>query len=248
MPRWLKFTCLSLIVVAGVLISSPIENTPPLEMTTRSWSATQEAFSVSIKDGLVEVDGHTGAALQDQFVALASTMRSGHATLTPASIQIRGVALADSGWTTALDGFRRQVPENSELSLDVFVIDDTLSVDRMCEKMFATINDAQIEFRQSGIEIKSSSHASLDRMIGFAKDCFHSSIGITGHSDASGNSDFNQILSRQRAKAVADYLHRGGIARDRLTVAGKGSAESIADNDTAQGRARNRRIEFELQQ
>jgi OmpA-OmpF porin, OOP family len=53
-------------------------------------------------------------------------------------------------------------------------------------------------------------------------------------------------LSQQRAKAVSDYLIKSGISRKRLTAVGYGQTRPIASNDTVEGRAQNRRIEFEV--
>ncbi len=103
-----------------------------------------------------------------------------------------------------------------------------------------------MEFRQSSAELRTSSYATLDKVIDLANDCRDNRIAITGHSDASGNEVWNQRLSLARAQAVADYLIRGGIEPTRLIVAGAGSSSPVADNSTASGRSRNRRIEFEL--
>ncbi len=67
---------------------------------------------------------------------------------------------------------------------------------------------------------------------------------IVGHSDITGDVAFNLDLSRRRAASVKTWLVERGIDEDRLATDGKGIAEPIADNGTAEGRARNRRIEF----
>jgi OOP family OmpA-OmpF porin len=80
----------------------------------------------------------------------------------------------------------------------------------------------------------------------FANDCPGYDIAITGHTDSTGNPDSNRRLSHQRAQAVADFLIRIGVPRQRLTVRGAGSTEPVARNDTRAGREQNRRIEFAL--
>jgi OOP family OmpA-OmpF porin len=72
-------------------------------------------------------------------------------------------------------------------------------------------------------------------------------VEVAGHTDDQGREATNTRLSQQRAQAVHDWLVEHGIAADRLTVRGYGPREPIAPNDTPEGRARNRRIEFRRQ-
>jgi outer membrane protein OmpA-like peptidoglycan-associated protein len=73
-------------------------------------------------------------------------------------------------------------------------------------------------------------------------------IEISGHTDNVGSAKANQSLSLRRAQAVKNWLVKKGIASRRMSTVGKGSAEPVADNSTAEGRAENRRIEFYVQQ
>ena len=67
---------------------------------------------------------------------------------------------------------------------------------------------------------------------------------VIGHTDSQGNDNYNQNLSLQRAQAVKDWLVKNNIDSARIKVIGKGETEPIATNDTAEGRFKNRRIEF----
>ena len=69
-------------------------------------------------------------------------------------------------------------------------------------------------------------------------------IHITGHTDAVGTDEANQILSEGRANAVRNDLISRGVAAERMTAEGKGEKEPVADNDTEEGRQLNRRVEF----
>ena len=71
-------------------------------------------------------------------------------------------------------------------------------------------------------------------------------IHITGHTDAVGTDEANQILSEGRANAVKADLVKRGIAGERITTEGKGEKEPVANNDTEEGRALNRRVEFTI--
>jgi outer membrane protein OmpA-like peptidoglycan-associated protein len=72
-------------------------------------------------------------------------------------------------------------------------------------------------------------------------------IDVVGHADSSGPDDYNQTLSERRASSVAGYLTGPGrVLPDRVFVAGQGERQPIASNDTAEGRAQNRRVEIIL--
>lgn len=71
-------------------------------------------------------------------------------------------------------------------------------------------------------------------------------IHITGHTDAVGTDEANQILSEGRANAVRNDLIKRGVAAERMTAEGKGEKEPVADNDTDEGRQLNRRVEFTI--
>ena len=74
--------------------------------------------------------------------------------------------------------------------------------------------------------------------------CPNARIEIAGHTDADGEDAFNQALSEKRAQAVSDYLVKAGLPADRFTATGYGSTQPIATNDTDEGKAQNRRIDF----
>ena len=71
-------------------------------------------------------------------------------------------------------------------------------------------------------------------------------IEISGHTDNIGSNEYNKKLSKDRAKAVVDYLIVQGIDEGRLTYAGYGESQPISDNDTEVGRQENRRTEFKV--
>lgn len=71
-------------------------------------------------------------------------------------------------------------------------------------------------------------------------------IEIRGHTDGKGSANYNQRLSEERAKAVVEYLMAKGINIKRLRYRGYGKSQPISTNDTEEGRARNRRVEFHI--
>ncbi len=71
-------------------------------------------------------------------------------------------------------------------------------------------------------------------------------VEITGHTDTRGNMQSNQVLSQQRSEAVASFLRQKGVAGKRLHASGYGASQPIADNNSEDGRAANRRVEIIL--
>ncbi len=74
--------------------------------------------------------------------------------------------------------------------------------------------------------------------------CPSANIEIAGHTDADGEDGFNQALSEKRAQAVMDFLVKAGLPAERFTAMGYGSTQPVASNDTDEGKAQNRRIDF----
>lgn len=73
-------------------------------------------------------------------------------------------------------------------------------------------------------------------------------IRVVGHTDSQGDAAANQALSQKRAEAVREALSKAGVPRARIEAVGRGAAEPVADNTTAAGRAKNRRVEVVLVQ
>jgi OOP family OmpA-OmpF porin len=111
-----------------------------------------------------------------------------------------------------------------------------------------TINEAlslePITFETGSAVITADGIAVLQQAVDFLIANPDVRIGIEGHTDSQGGEASNQALSEARADSVRDYLVEQGIAADRLETAGFGESNPIASNDTADGRAQNRRIEF----
>jgi OOP family OmpA-OmpF porin len=69
---------------------------------------------------------------------------------------------------------------------------------------------------------------------------------VTGHTDTDGDDAANQTLSEKRAEAVVDYLVKAGLPAPRFTATGFGSTQPLVPNDSEEGKAQNRRIEFKV--
>ncbi|MCP4441199.1 MAG: OmpA family protein [Aureispira sp.] len=104
-----------------------------------------------------------------------------------------------------------------------------------------------VEFEKNKATFLTGSNKGLDDLVGTLK--MHPSyvIEISGHThDRGGSPQKNQELSKRRAEAVQNYLIASGIAQTRLSHRGFGQSRPVALNDTAEGRARNERVQFKL--
>lgn len=103
-----------------------------------------------------------------------------------------------------------------------------------------------ISFGATNATLTTRSNTSLDKLVTLMNENPGLSIRVDGHTDNAGNDDTNMKLSEDRAEAVKTYLVNKGISADRITTEGFGETMPIADNSTAAGRAKNRRIEIKV--
>lgn len=103
-----------------------------------------------------------------------------------------------------------------------------------------------VQFETGSNRLKSASYIVLDQIIQLMKEKPMQKLSINGYTDSIGKANTNQILSEKRAKACYDYFLEKGFPARRLTYRGFGEQNPIASNATAEGRAQNRRVEFEL--
>ncbi len=118
-------------------------------------------------------------------------------------------------------------PKRVEITADQIVIHD---------KILFEVNKAVI---------REESHSLVDEIVQVVKDNGRiKKLSIEGHTDGDGSEKYNQALSDKRATAVMQYLVDHGVAQDRLTSKGLGESKPLADNATAEGKEKNRRVEF----
>ncbi|MCI0515575.1 OmpA family protein, partial [candidate division KSB1 bacterium] len=112
------------------------------------------------------------------------------------------------------------------------------------EKAGAKLVLQGVNFETASDKLTPESFAILDGVIVGLKDNKDVQIEVRGYTDNKGADKYNQKLSERRAQAVMKYLVDSGIDSARLKAAGYGKKDPIAPNDTPEGRAKNRRIEF----
>ena len=104
----------------------------------------------------------------------------------------------------------------------------------------------QVYFKTNSAILQKISFIELDALVRYLKTTLNAHILIEGHTDNKGKAALNNLLSLKRAKAIGNYLQQKGIAANRIQRKGLGATMPIADNNTAEGRAKNRRISFTI--
>lgn len=108
-----------------------------------------------------------------------------------------------------------------------------------------TLN-GNVLFAYNQSDLTPEARSELDSLLAKLQSADVVSIKVVGHTDSQGSDTYNQKLSERRASSVAAYLLRQGVAPDKLTSEGRGESQPVADNDTEEGRAQNRRVELHI--
>lgn len=103
-----------------------------------------------------------------------------------------------------------------------------------------------LNFESNKSEILKDSYTSLNQLYDLLYRKPRIKIEIAGHTDNTGNADLNMTLSQARATSVMNYLTSKGIAKDRIVAIGYGDTMPIAENDTEEGKLKNRRTEVKI--
>ena len=117
---------------------------------------------------------------------------------------------------------------------------------RVGEGIKLVLNENAVRFDTGKATLTAAARTNLDKLVKVFNDYPDTNITIYGYTDSTGSVDLNQKLSQNRALAVERYLESKGIVTSRFQVTGMGIADPIATNDTPEGRAQNRRVEFAI--
>jgi len=113
-------------------------------------------------------------------------------------------------------------------------------------KLSGLLAENMIYFDSGTTTIQARSSAVMETIFETITGCPGIELQVDGHTDNTGSSARNLVLSRERAQSVLDQLVARGLEADRFTANGYGAERPIQSNDTAEGRSANRRIEFKL--
>jgi OOP family OmpA-OmpF porin len=211
-------------------------------------AAGRKFFSEKVVDNLKASIGAPSGFASAVVPALGALSRLSTGTLvvTDREIKLSGDAFYDAAVPQIRAGLARDFPQGWQVNADISVKPSAAPVDStVCQQLFSDLlAKGKIRFESGRAGIDPDSAGLLDRLIETALRCPTANIEIAGHTDTDGEDAFNQTLSEKRAQAVADYLVKAGMPASRFTATGYGSTQPVATNDTDEGKAQNRRIDF----
>lgn len=189
---------------------------------------------------------------------LIAQMPDGEAEILGRRLIVRGTAPNDAFAQAALVQLRSlQDPFTGESAITTKMNISELSglqlaaVERSqtnCQDAFTKIMAQNtINFDSGGATLSGDNKSVLDKVAYVSKRCSHFQIDVLGHTDSSGARDANIALSKARANTVVAYLVAQGVSAQRLDAEGRGPDKPVASNDTLEGMAKNRRIDFVVQ-
>ena len=120
-------------------------------------------------------------------------------------------------------------------------------VERVGEGINVTFDETSgVYFDTEKFNINSASQATLNKLAAIFKEYPDTNILVEGHTDSAGSDSYNLTLSKNRAQAVTNYLVNNGVAKNRLETKWYGETQPKYDNNTAEGKAKNRRVELAI--
>ena len=211
-------------------------------------AAARKFFNEKVVDNLkTSIGAPSGfaAALVPALGAL-SRLSTGTLVVTDREVKLSGDALYDAAAGQIRAGLGKDFPPGFQYKPDISIKPASAPVDAtVCQQLFSELlGKGRIRFESARATIDPDSAGLLDRLIETALRCSSANIEVGGHTDADGEDAANQALSEKRAQAVVDYLVKAGLPANRFTAVGYGATQPVGNNETDEGKAQNRRIEF----
>ncbi len=186
------------------------------------------------------------------MIEALALLNDGRAAMSPDSLEITGVASIENAAAELskllATGYR---PEETTLDLSYVAPEDgenSHSLDpRLCvSRVTKLLSENSIVFAPSSATISDPSLPTIAAIADILNRCQSANIEVGGHTDSQGREEMNRALSQSRAEAVVDELLQQNLLLANLSAKGYGESEPVASNETEEGRAQNRRIEFKL--
>jgi outer membrane protein OmpA-like peptidoglycan-associated protein len=154
-------------------------------------------------------------------------------------------ALVGAGVGSILGGAVGGYMDRQERELRAATANTGIEVQRQGDEIKLTFPD-NITFDTGSAMVRPDLRSELQELAGILNSYPSTLVGVFGHTDNTGSAELNQRLSEDRARSVAQTLEGFGVNSARLSTRGYGYNQPVASNDTAEGRAKNRRVEMRL--
>jgi OOP family OmpA-OmpF porin len=204
---------------------------------------------LTVLEGLEEDPGWLGTTL-GLLISIKPTLTSGRLIVDPNSKllvvagEIEGKDVRNE-LNAAVIEVGEQLGFKVNPAIRVLVVGPTEEeIEEFQVDLDALIEGKVVEFETKSFALTAKGVALLDEILLALEEAPEIRVRIEGHTDSRGSVEENLILSEDRANAVLAYLVAAGQSSDRFEIIGYGETREAASNDTAAGRARNRRIEF----
>ena len=228
----------------------PIEQTFPVPKIDRDTTLTVEIYLTPVSKKLILTgtvyDNKTQQPVTSQItIAIKPDRNSSFAIDASAGKYEQDISrmgwyvmtASATGYLNSTDSIQVKSPEETPVIKDFYLQPIEVGV---------TVRLKNIYFDFDKTTLKSESFVELNKVVDFLKQNSSVEVEISGHTDNKGSDTYNETLSQGRSQTVVNYIISQGIRADRLTAHGYGEAKPIETNDTEEGRANNRRVEFTI--
>ena len=163
----------------------------------------------------------------------------------PAPVIIEKVVKNNTAET--LDRLKSIEAENAALNDKIKKLSDVIVAFTTKDKNTINTSFSNIQFEFGSAKITRDSYSTLDQIATLLKDSINTvKLSVAGYTDYIGTEEYNQRLSVKRAKAVKKYLLSRNVPASNISITGYGEEYPITSNKTADGRKKNRRVEFKI--
>ncbi|NTY35574.1 OmpA family protein [Burkholderia diffusa] len=227
-------------VVAGGKVPDEATKAAVLQKLRDTYGATNVVDQIEVGD--VATPPNWSANVQKLLGAQLKQISKGQLKINGTQIEMKGEVHNEAQ--------RQQLASDMANTLNpTYTIKNGLRVSASEQGVLdQTLANRTIEFETGSATLTPQGKLILDQMAAALAKMQNRTVDIIGHTDNSGNRTSNIALSQARADAVKGYLITKSIPPQQMTTTGVGPDQPIAPNDTADGRARNRRIEFRVGQ
>jgi len=225
-------------VVAGGKVPDEATHAAVLARLRETYGAANVVDQIEVGD--VATPPNWSANVQKLLSPQLKQIHKGQLKIDGTQIDVRG--------EVGNEAMRQQIASDMATALNpTYTIRNGLHVSASEQGLLdQTLANRTIEFETGSATLTPQGRAILDQMAAVLAKLNTRTVDIIGHTDNAGNRTSNIALSQARADAVKGYLVTKGISPQQVTTTGVGPDQPIASNDTSDGRARNRRIEFRV--